>query len=59
MNYIDENTLKQFADLARQFLAEYDEYEATHLWQHLENERKLHDRLTALLPFIEPILAHS
>ena len=59
MNYIDENTLKEFANLALQYLAEQDEYDSTQLWQHLENARKLHDRLNALVPFVQGIVSRK
>lgn len=59
MNYIDENTILEFANLTLQYLAEQDEYDSTQLWQHLENAKKLHDRLNALVPFVQGILDHE
>lgn len=59
MNYIDENTILEFANLTLQYLAEQDEYDSTQLWQHLENAKKLHDRLNALVPIVQGILDHE
>lgn len=59
MNYIDENTILEFVNLTLQYLAEQDEYDSTQLWQHLENAKKLHDRLNALVPIVQGILDHE
>jgi len=56
MNEIDINTLKEFAALTLNFLAEANEFEVTQMWQHIENERKLRKRLNHLYPIIESIL---
>ena len=59
MNYIDENTILEFVNLTLLYLAEQDEYDSTQLWQHLENAKKLHDRLNALVPIVQGILDHE
>lgn len=59
MNYIDENTLIEFANLTLKYLAEQDEYDSTQLWQHLENSGKLRKRLNALVPIIQGIIDHE
>lgn len=58
MNDIDLNTLKMFASITLQYLAEDNEYDVTLLWQHLENARKLKERLNKLYPLIDTIINH-
>jgi len=58
MNDIDLNTLKMFASITLQYLAEENEYDITQLWQHLENARKLKERLNKLYPLIDTIINH-
>lgn len=58
MNDIDLNTLKMFASITLQYLAEDNEYDVTQLWQHLENARKLKERLNKLYPLIDTIINH-
>lgn len=58
MNDIDLNTLKMFASITLQYLAEDNEYDVTQLWQHLENARKLRERLNKLYPLIDTIINH-
>ena len=56
MNNYDLNTLRLFADLTLQYLTEGLEYEQSGLWQNLDNERKLRERLIKLSPIIEFII---
>ena len=58
MNDIDLNTLKMFASITLQYLAEDNEYDVTQLWQHLENARKLKERLNKLYPLIDTLINH-
>lgn len=58
MNDIDLNTLKMFASITLQYLAEDNEYDVSQLWQHLENARKLKERLNKLYPLIDTIINH-
>lgn len=58
MNDLDLNTLKMFASITLQYLAEDNEYDVTQLWQHLENARKLKERLNKLYPLIDTIINH-
>lgn len=56
MNPQDLDTLKKFASLTLQFLAEYEKYSVTADYKCLENEIKLHKRLIKMYPLIESIL---
>lgn len=57
MNETDINTLKEFAAITLNYLAEGNEFEVTQLWQHIENERKLRKRLMHLYPIVDSILS--
>ena len=59
MNDLDLKTLKLFADITLKYLTEYNEYEVTQLWQHLENSRQYRHRLNTLYPVIDTIINHS
>ena len=56
MNDQDINYLKQFADLCLKYFAEDDEYGLDGWTTHLENARKLRQRIDKLSPVIEGIL---
>lgn len=56
MNNYDLNTLKLFADLTLQYLTEGIKYEQSGLWQNLDNECKLRERLIKLSPVIDSII---
>ena len=59
MNNIDLNTLKLFADLTLKYIDAYQEYECTQLWENLDREKKIMQRLIKLYPIIDTIVNHS
>ena len=56
MNDYDLKTLKMFAEISLGYLGEDELYNATQLWQHLENGVQLKRRMKKLIPLIETII---